>query len=345
MKWKVFLHVFVAIVFAVATAAHAVGELHIFNWGGDFANPELIEKFSKEFDVEVTITDYNSNETALSKIRLGGHGFDIVFPTSSHMPNWISEGLLMETRPDQMENFQNVSKMWRDPIWEPGRKYSVPWTWGSTGISVNTTIYNGDVNTAKLFLDPPEELVGKINVLPVMNDVLSMAILYVGGELCTDDKDVLKEVRDLLVSAKPKWKSINYVTKENIVSGDIAVTMNWNGYSMRARNENSSIQYGYPVHGFPLWMDNVAVLADAKNVENAKLFQNFLMVPENAAMISTFAKYANGIDGSVEFMSEELRTAPEIVIPEPYVASGVFAPACPPEVQSMYTAIWDELLE
>ena len=114
---------------------------------------------------------------------------------------------------------------------------------------------------------------------------------------------------------------------------------------MRARNENPSIQYGYPVHGFPLWMDNVAVLADAKNVENAKLFQNFLMKPENAAMISAFAKYANGIDGSVEFMPEELRTAPEIVIPEPYITSGVFAPACPSEVQSMYTAIWTELLK
>ena len=345
MKRKVFLHVCVAIVFAVATAAHAAGELHVFNWGGDFINPELIQKFSKEFDVEVTITDYNSNEMALSKIRAGGHGFDIVFPISSHISIWISEGLLMETRPDQMENFQNVSKMWRDPVWDPGRKYSVPWTWGSIGISVNTAMYSGDVNTAKLILDPPEELVGKINVLPTMNDVLSLAILYVGGELCTDDKDVLKEVRDLLVLAKPKWKSINYVTKEKIVSGDVVVTMNWNGYSMKARNENPSIQYGYPVHGFLLWMDNVAVLVDAKNVENAKLFQNFLMAPENAAMISTFAKHANGIDGSVEFMSEELRKAPEIVIPEPYVASGVFAPACPPDVQPMYTAIWDELLE
>ena len=90
----------------------------------------------------------------------------------------------METRPDQMENFQNVSKIWRDPVWEPGRKYSVPWTWGSTGISVNTAMYSGDINTAELVSGtPPEELVGKINVLPVMNDVLSMAILYVGGEL------------------------------------------------------------------------------------------------------------------------------------------------------------------
>ena len=103
MKMKGFLHVFVAILFVVATSAHAVGELHIFGWGGDSTNPELIKKFSKEYDVEVTITNYNSNEMALSKIRPGGHGFDIVFPTSSHMPIWISEGLLMETRPDQME--------------------------------------------------------------------------------------------------------------------------------------------------------------------------------------------------------------------------------------------------
>ena len=163
MKLKVLLHVLAAIAFAVATAAHAAGELHIFNWG-DYTNPELIEKFSQKYDVEVTITDYDSNETALSKIRPGGHGFDIVVPTSSHMPIWISENLLLETRPDQMENFQNVSEMWRDPVWEPGRKYSVPWTWGSTGISVNTAMYGGDINTAGLFLDPPEELVGKINV-------------------------------------------------------------------------------------------------------------------------------------------------------------------------------------
>ena len=58
----------------------------------------------------------------------------------------------------------------------------VPWQWGTTGVVVNTTVYTGDINTSAIFLDPPAELVGKINVVPEMNDVMSLAIWYVGGE-------------------------------------------------------------------------------------------------------------------------------------------------------------------
>ncbi len=104
-------------------AALAEGELNIFNWG-NYTNPELIEKFEKEYDVDVTVTDYDSNDTALAKVRAGGHGFDIVVPSATYMPIWINEGLLLETRPDQMENFRNVAERWVDVDWDPGRHYS-----------------------------------------------------------------------------------------------------------------------------------------------------------------------------------------------------------------------------
>lgn len=336
-------HVFLAVIALLfANAAYAAGELHIFNWG-DYTNPELVEKFEQMHDVKVTITDYDSNETALSKVRPGGHGFDIAVPTSTHMPIWIEEGLLMQTNPNEMSNFKHVAEQWKNPDWEPGRKYSVPWTWGSTGISVNTSMYGGDVNTSELFFNPPAELHGKINIVPEMGDVMSMAIMYHGGQPCTSDKEILMKVRDTLASAKETWKSIDYGTKEKLVSGDVAVSMNWNGYSKRAREENPDIVYGYPIQGYPLWMDNVVVLADAKNVENAKLFQNFLMAPENAAMISAFAQYANGIAGSEAHMPEDLASAREIAIPEELQSAGVFIPPCPPEAQQLYTAIWTEV--
>jgi spermidine/putrescine transport system substrate-binding protein len=90
-------------------------------------------------------------------------------------------------------------------------------------------------------------------------------------------------------------------------------------------------------------MDSVALLADAKNVEEAYKFLNFIAEPENAALISDFARYANGIAGSEPFMPEDMKTAPEVVIPEEFKAAGVFIPTCSPKAQEYMTAIWTEL--
>ena len=90
-------------------------------------------------------------------------------------------------------------------------------------------------------------------------------------------------MRDKLVEAKPKWLAMDYSVTEKLPAGDYSAVYYWNGAIMRSRLANPDIKFGYPKEGYPVFMDSVAILKDAKNVDNAKLFMNFIMDPENAA--------------------------------------------------------------
>ena len=322
--------------------ARAAGELNIYNWG-DYTSPELIEKFEQAFDVDVTLSDYDSNDTALAKVRAGGHGFDMAVPSANYVSIWIEEGLFQDVGTADMENVGNIAERWRDVEWDPGRRYTVPWLWGLTGIVVDTSVYDGDIDTSAIFLDPPEELVGRINVAPEMSDVLYAAVRYEGGEWCSEDKEMLRRVRDKLLEAKESWIAMDYGTIEKFASRDYAAAFYWNGAAMRSREKNPDVRFGYPKEGFPYFMDSIGVLSDAKNVENAKLFMNFVMDPENAALLSNFAKYSNGIDGSEAFMDAELQEAPELTVPDEFADAGEFRENCPPAVNDLYSRIWTDI--
>ncbi len=324
--------------------AAADGSLNLFNWG-NYTSPELLAKFEAETGIKVTVTDYDSNDTALAKIEAGGHGFDLVVPSANYIPIFVEKGLISELDLTKLPNHGNIAPEWVDVPWDAGRKYTVPWQWGSTGIAVNTSVYGGDVNTSAVFLEVPDELKGKINVVPEMNDIVNLAIMYVGGEPCTEDTAVLKKARDALLAAKPNWISMDYGATEKMSNNDWAASVNWNGSTMRIRLANPDVVYGYPREGYPLFMDSVALLSDAQNVDQAYQFLDFIMVPENAAMISAYARYANGIAGSDAFMPDDMKTAPEVVTPAEHKAAGRFLPTCSPKAQEYLAAIWTELMK
>jgi spermidine/putrescine transport system substrate-binding protein len=344
MNWKLTAAITGVALFASMGAAQAEGELQLYNWG-DYTSPELLKKFEAEHKIKVTVTSYGANDEALAKVKAGGHGYDLVVPSANYVQIWIKDGLVVEPGIPQMENFKHMDPKWVDAPYDPGRKFSVPWQWGVTGVAVNTKVYAGDINTAAIILDPPKELEGKINVAPEMNDVMFMAIKYFGGQHCTNDKEVLMKVRDKLKEAKPKWLAMDYNAHPKMASSEYSAVFYWNGAMLRARLENPAVKFGYMKEGFPIFMDNVMLLKDAKNPDNAKTFLNFIMKPENAALISNFAKYNNGIMGSEAFLDKDMQGAPELNVPADLASKGEFLTACPAEVNELYTKIWTDVLK
>ena len=326
-----------------SSAANAEGKLSIYHWF-EYIPQELLDKFAAEYDVDVTMDTYDSNESMLAALKAGGLGsYDVAVPGDYMVEIMIGEGMLDSFEPSELGNFDNMMQKWVDVGFDPGRKHSIPYQWGSTSFSVNRDVYSGDINTTDIMFNPPDELKGKINVLDTQGELLLMGSLHLSIPQCTTDKEHLKALDAMLQEAKQHWASFGSDTaKDVLVSGDAAVGQIWNGFSARAREEGANIEYAYPKEGYIVWMDNVVLLKDAPNRDNALKFMNFLLEPENAAAVTNFARYTAGVEGVTELLDEDLKASPE-ANPPADAPDGTFVAVCDEQTQALYDAIWTRL--
>lgn len=327
----------------MAGTAQAEGKLSVYHWF-EYMPQELVDKFEAETGIEVTIDTYDSNEAMLAALKAGKIGqYDVAVPGDYMVAIMGHEGLLGSFTPEELPNFAKIDPKWVDVPFDPGRKHSIPYQWGSTAFSVNRDVYQGDISTLAMIFDPPDELKGKINVLDSQGEVLALGSLYLGIPQCSTDKAQLKALNDMLLNAKQYWASFGSDTaKEVLVSGDAAAGMIYNGFSAKARAEGAKVEYAYPKEGYVLWMDNMVLLKDAPNRENALKFMNFLLEPENAAAVTNYAAYTAGVMGVEPFLDEAIKTSPENNPPADG-PTGVFIEACDEATQKYYDAIWTNL--
>ncbi|PRY25516.1 spermidine/putrescine transport system substrate-binding protein [Aliiruegeria haliotis] len=326
-----------------AQGASAEGKLVIYHWF-EYMPQELLDKFSAETGIEVTMDTYDSNEAMLASLKAGGLGtYDVAVPGDYMVEIMANEGILDEIGDGELANIGNVTADWADPAFDPGRKHSIPYQWGSTSFMVDREVYDGDISTTDILFNPPAELSGKINMLDSQGEVLAMAAIHMGIEQCSQDRDKLKALNAMLTEAKAHWASFNSDTaKEVLVSGDAAVGQIYDGFGAKARAERASLEYAFPKQGYVVWMDNVVLLKDAPNRENALKFMDFLLEPENIAAVSNYARYGAGVKGVEEFLDPELATLPE-ANPPADAGPGAFIAVCDEQTQAVYDQIWTNL--
>jgi len=326
-----------------SATASAAGSLSIYHWF-EYIPQELLDKFSEEYDVDVTMDTFDSNESMLAALKAGKMGsYDVAVPGDYMVEIMRNDGMLDTFEQSEMPNFGNIMEQWVDVGFDPGRKHSIPYQWGSTSFMVNRDVYKDDIRTTDILFNPPAELEGKINMLDSQGEVLALASIHLGIPQCSTDRDQLKALNNLLQEAKPKWASFNSdAAKDVLVSGDAAVGMIWNGFGAKARNEGANVEYSYPKEGYVVWMDNVVLLQDAPNRDNALKFMNFLLEPENIAAVTNFAQYTAGVDGVSDLLDDALKASPE-ANPPADAPSGTFVAVCDEATQQFYDQIWTNL--
>jgi len=340
------LLVSISLLFA-SSSLMAAGKLNLYNWA-DYTPDALIDKFEAETGIEVTVDTYDSNETLLAKLQAGGGstGYDLAVPSQHFVEIMIKEGLLEKIDGIKgMSNYKYVAEQFQGPSFDPTQEYSTPWQMGSASWAYRADSYSGNGSSMMEFFKPSDEVCGKIAVFKSPEEVVNMAHLALGSNFCSEDPNEMQAVMDLLIEQK---KCVAVYSSEGInerlMSGEVIMHAHWDGYSQVGKWEGvDDLTYAYPKEGVVGWFDSLVMPIGAKNVEEAKAFMNFVMHPENMAILSNFAAYANAIPESVNYLSEDMKNATNIQVPDGIPVK--FGQACNKESQALVDKVWTKLMQ
>ncbi len=313
MKWLKQLSLSgVAVVSLMAVAAgpaNAAGELHLYNWG-DYINPEVVDKFGKEFDVKVSLDTYSTNEEMLAKIQAGATGYDLVWP-SVHMHDIMQQlGLLEETKINQVKGFENIDPGALRSKQDPKADYCLPYAWGPVGIFYNKKAVGGDIKSWKEFFDFAEKNPGKITLLDDLRETLGIGLIMNGKSVNSRDPADLKLAEEFVLKQKPNVAAFRYDVIPLIESGDMAASHYYVGAVLNANNKPDELGFVIPEEGATMYQEDLCMLKTAPNKENALKFMEFLMRPDVSALNTTMLTNGTVNKAAVDLLPPELKNHP-----------------------------------
>lgn len=327
----------------IGSNAASAEDLFLYNWS-NYIPPELLEQFEAETGISVTLDVYDSNETMLAKLQAGATGYDIVVPSGYMVRSMIAQDLAMEMNAGEMENFANVAKPHDSPPFDPERKYSAPYMWGTTGLAYDTARAPELEASWKEFFEPRDALKGQIVALNDPVEAWNAAAHYIGVSKCTESSEDAQQILDVLKKQKPYLAMYSSSgTIDRMVAGEVIMHQMWNGAAHRAKAKRDTITYVYPKEGLDVWGDHFVIPTGAPNPDNARTFINWMMQPENAAAASNYTGYMNAIAGSKEYLDDGLKSDPAVNMPEEYAERLRPLLDCSKATRELRDRVWTQL--
>ena len=273
--------------------APAPCKLNVFIWS-EYIDPELVRAFERQEACKVTIDLYEDNEAMLAKLRGGGAAlYDIVVPSNYVIPSLVKEGLLAELRHDRIPNLRNLDERFVDPAYDPGNRHSAAYQWGTIGIY--TRRRPGQVvDESWGWLLDPKARPGTFVLLDSFREQLGIALAYLGHSVNSTDPRELDAAADLLVAARRRARGIEGgVSGKNMVLGrTVTSAVVYNGDAVKATKADPETYFFVPREGSVIWVDSLAIPAQAPHRDVAERFIDFILDPRIGARLSDSNHYA-----------------------------------------------------
>jgi len=333
---KILLTTFLLSLSLVLVACNSRPKLRILNWG-EYINDEVVEKFEKEYNIDVVISVADSNELFYSKIKSKTTAFDLVIPSDYMIEKMVQEEMLFELNYNLLPNRSLVTymdgvdqifaSMTETTLARSGmtinyNDYAIPYFWGTFGI-----IYNNRVEGLEEALQEHGwDVYFKsdtyfTNARRGMYDVPQFA--YAAAMMSMDNNpndynnDFLNQTKTVLRDANfIEWG--NDTLKRNIEADNLDMAFTYTGdyldrlYIQLSEGKTlEEVRATFDIY-IPdttmVFIDSMVIPYTAKNIEGAHQFINFLLDPENAALNAEVVGYAVAFEEAFDIILSYLES-------------------------------------
>jgi spermidine/putrescine transport system substrate-binding protein len=287
------------------------GDLTISNWPL-YIDKNTVANFDKATGVNTKyIEDVNDNQEffakmqpLLSKGQSGGRSLIVV-------TDWMAQkmhdlGYVQNLDPAGIPNVEaNLREDLRNPDFDPGRKYSIPWQSGMTGLIVNTQLAP-NVHSINDLFDPQYK--GKVEMLTELRDTVPLVMKADGIDpnQATEQQwlDTIDKLKQAVSSGQIRRFTGNDYTRD-MANGDVAAIIGWSGDAVQLQADNPNIEFRMPTEGCILWSDNMVIPVGAPNPTAAEEFIDYVYDPKNQAQIEAYVNYVSPVENVKPILLKE----------------------------------------
>lgn len=324
-----------------ATVSNQERQLNLYIWS-NYASAEMLKEFEQRYKAKVRVDLYDSNEALLAKLQTGLVDYDLIIPSDYMVSILIKQNLLQPLDKDRLSNLVNLDSRFLSLPFDPENKYSIPYTWGTTGIGYRKDKLNNAVIDSWSALWE-EKYRDHISMLDDVRETFGVGLKRQGLSLNTTDASQLAETARLLKQQKPLVKVYDSATfAELLLSGDAWLAHGYSGQLGKAMSENPNIGYAIPKEGATIWTDNICIPKNAPHPDLAMLFINFILEPQVSGENTNITAYSTPNKAAKQFIKPEILNNPALFPPDESLKNCEFIKDVGSAIQT-YDRYWTEI--
>jgi spermidine/putrescine transport system substrate-binding protein len=297
--------------------------LNLYTWD-TYTPPEVLDAFEAVTGIKVKVSLYGNNDELFAKLRSGNPGFDVILPSNEFVTRMRVSDLLQPLDHSRIPNITNLAAAFRDPTFDPGRRFSLPYTWLVLGIGYRKSRVDGVPDSWKWIFDS-DRYSGRIGLFAESDDLIRLGAKYKGASARNVTPAMMREVEAMLVRQKRHVKVFHHDEGQDLLlSREVDLVLEYNGDIAQVIAEDPDLDFVVPREGTLINSDCLCIPKGAPRPDNAHQFINFVLDAKIGAQIADAIRYPTPNAAALALMPGDYRDNPAIFPPADRMAASQY---------------------